>query len=241
MKNKKIIRAEIIVMIILLSVLLLPRLIGTTQVEVSEGYISEIETLNGHVIGVTNKREEQELAKEYMPDSMQIEYQTLEEGIKAIKDNDIDALVCDFLDATNAMNSDDDLIIYHHSLPRKDATDVDKEDLYYLVVRKEDCAYNITTKTLEDVYKPGIRIACLTGLDEANRLKAINPDCIIEYYDNFVDCYSALANNKVDFCFSYDDNIKDVLLSFKNIAAIPEPFYLIKERFALSNQKKATI
>lgn len=239
MKKNKILFAEIVIIVVLLLALVLPRVIGSTQIETLDGYISTIDDLNGHVIGVTNKREESEFASEYLADSKQIEFTTIEDGIEALKSLKIDALVCDNKDAIFAMKNNDELTNFIYPFARKNAYDADLEDLYYFVLRKNDCKFRTTSKTLEDVYTtPGIRVACLTGTDEGESLKKINPNCIIEYYDGFIDLFAALSNNKVDYCFGYSTSGKEIMPSFPNIAAVSEPFVAIKECFALSKTEK---
>ena len=117
--KKKLIFTEIMIIILIMLGLLLPRIIGKTEIEVSDGYISEIDTLNGRVIGVTTKGEEEGIVSDYLPDSSIVRYDSLDESIKAFKENKIDALVTNQIDARNITDSNDDLVIYQLSFRRE--------------------------------------------------------------------------------------------------------------------------
>lgn len=62
--------------------------------------------------------------------------------------------------------------------------------MYYFVVRKKDCAYRPTDKTLDDLLKPRVRVTVLSCLVIGEQWKKINPDCKAEYYNSLVDVYN---------------------------------------------------
>lgn len=238
--KKKLIFTEIMIILVIMLGLLLPRIIGKTEIEVSDGYINEIDALNGHTIGITTKGEEEGIVLDYLPDSAIIKYDSIDESIKAFQENKIDALVTNQIDARSITNDNDDLVIYQLSFQRKHLNTYTNDDLYYFVVRKQDCAYQVTTKSIEDAYKPGTKIACLTGVIAENKFDFIDSDCIIEYYYSFVDVYNALAKNKVDYCVGFDDNVEEILPSFPNVAAIPDAVHIDQECLALSKNEKGS-
>lgn len=238
--KKKLIFTEIMIILVIMLGLLLPRIIGKTEIEVSDGYINEIDALNGHTIGITTKGEEEGIVLDYLPDSAIIKYDSIDESINAFKENKIDALVTNQIDARSITDDNDDLVIYQLSFQRKHLNTYTNDDLYYFVVRKQDCAYQVTTKSIEDAYKPGTKIACLTGVIAENKFDFIDSDCIFEYYYSFVDVYNALAKNKVDYCVGFDDNVEEILPSFPNVAAIPDAVHIDQECLALSKNEKGS-
>ena len=234
MKNKKILIAEILVIFIIASALLLPNLIGTTEVETTDGYILSTEDLNSHVIGRMNDENEKQIISDFIVDAKQKEFQSIEDETKAIKNKEIDAFICKYDEATAVAQSNKDLVIFYRPLKKKSVTNANYIDLYYLVIRKEDCAYRPTEKSLDDLLKPGVKVAVLSGVVVGDDLKKLNPDCKLEYYNSLVDVYNALSKGKVDFCFGFDDTIHETIRSFPNVSAIPRPFSFAHECFALS-------
>lgn len=238
MEKNKLILTEILIIVLILLALVLPKLIGQTEVESFDGYINGIDTLNGHDIGMDGNLDEDELFAEFFPDSKCLEYELVDDGVKDILDKKVDAFVCKLEDALKIAKDNEKLLIYQLPLISKFSTDANKDSLLYLIIREEDLAYNPTKKTLDGILEPGIKVACLTGMVEGELLKEMNPDCIIEYYDNYIDIFNAVSKGKADYCFGFDDNIASILPSFNNIAAIPEPFAVMNECFALSKTER---
>lgn len=238
MKKKNIVLAEIIIIIIIALALLLPRIIGKINVDSNDGFVHDIESLNGHNFGATNTGIEKQIILDYFPKSKCEEYDDLNDAIKAIQNKNIDGFISNLNDAKKAIENNDDLVLYQRPFTKKGLTDVEMTDFYYLILRKNDCGYTFTTKSTNDVKKPGVKVAALMGAYEPIKLQSTYPECTIEYYDSFPDTFNAVANGKADFCFGYDDSIEYTLPSFTNLASIPEPFTITKVSFACSKTEK---
>ena len=238
MNKKKIVLAEIIIVVVIALSLLLPRIIGEGQIQTSSGYINTIEDLNGHTIGVTTKRQEDEIVSEYLPSSSQLEFASIIDGTKAIKENKIDGFLCDYSDAVAIVESDDDLVIYQFPYRSKKETIITEDDFYYFVVRKQDCAYAYTTQRVEDLKDKEVRIACLTGTESTNIFNEYNSNVVIDYYDNYIDLYTAVSSSKIDYCFGYEDAVFSIIPEYKNVAAIAKPLCITSDCFATSKSKK---
>lgn len=232
----KLIKAQIIILAIVLSAILLPQVIGTTTVATNTGSIVDLPCFNNMTCATITNDSVSNSFQKYFPDSKSVDYASKDEAITSLLSGDSDYMLCKMEDAVAIQDSNPELLIYPEDLSILLYSE--SEPGTYLICRKSDYAYGISNMKIADFDQNNMRIACLSGLTIDSVLKEKFPNATIDYYNTNLDVYTAVVTGNADFSTGYAMASDDVLKEYPSIAKLYEPLSVENNCFVAPKTQK---
>ena len=239
MKNNKngkynILIAEILIIIVIISAVLLSQLIGTVDVSKTRGEWKSIEDLNGKIIGAVKGSELDTITMEklnnsemyYVSDFSELPKLTAEGTIDAflVYEEQKDEILAEYPQLTSMIDMSGDCADFGEERVLDDLA---------LVINSDNYAYFTTNNSYDVIKKPGIRIGAIAASELADMPAAEFPESEIVGFNNFAEVYAALESGKVDVASTYLTSIDMLNDNYNDIAYFTEPFVRMEYGFGM--------
>ncbi len=232
--NKRILSAQIVIVIVIILAVLLPQLIGTAMISTPKGTWKSNKDLAGKVIGVLADSGLESVAWETIRDPDVRTADDLDELTALIKDDTADAILVSNEDMWKILPDTPELT---PMMDRTGSYTFNKANAT-LLVAKEDYAYYMSKEKLSSLDYPGMRIAGLTGSELSELPPTIFPQCEVSNYNNFTDMFIALESGKVDAVAAYDTQVDMVNENYGDITFLAEPLTKVSYGFGTRHDEK---
>lgn len=221
MRNKKLIYAELIIIVVLLLAIILPQVIGTIDVPIIDGKLVSVDSIGTLTAAIAVDDADSGVARLLFPDTKYAEYDSVADAVSAVVNGDSDYFISKTEGAEKAVSGHPDLMIYPEVL-KVDNDSVNAEE-YFAVVRKSDYAFGITGDVLPSDPDRTVRIGNLLGVDTDENFDILFPNAKVDYFDNMSAIYAALNAGKIDYAIGFSRNTDEVLYAFPQFAKIYQP------------------
>jgi len=239
-KERNILIAEIIIVILIILAILLPQLIGTVSVAQSGGEWKTYDDLNGKVIGITEGSGFENAASDLLLNDNDIFYgadyaelaRLTEEGVTdafLVYDEDKQDILDKYPRLTAMIDPNADSLELGATSEGGNVS---------VIVRASDYAYLTSSRRLDELNAPGTKIAGLTGSELAEFPAEMYPDAEIANYNNFADMFAALEAGKVDAVAAYTNFLDSVNENYDDLAYITTPLIRVFYGFGTAKTER---
>lgn len=235
-KNLKLLYAKIVIISVIILAILLPQILGSTEIPVSDGVLNSIDSIGTLTAAIIKGDADSSAAKELFEGTAVSEYDSRDKAVKAVSSGEAGYLIVAEKNVPEIINSDSSLMVYPEAL-RVDETSAECDE-YYAIVRKEDYAFGITGKTIEDVNDSSVHVAALTGTDAGFIINERFPDATVDYYNDNSSTCAALSAGQVQYFVGYAKNNDDILETYPQFAKLYQPLKLNLYCFGLPKTER---
>ena len=240
MNKKKILRAELIIITLVLLLVILPQVIGTVNVKEQGGDIDIIYSLDQRA-GAASDEHIADMTALILPNAVIRTDMTDADAADALGRGSIDFYVTSKDTAYEMADADEKLYIFPELICNAYQSTIPDDESYYILIRKEDYAYGTTNLRFEDCCDENVTIAYLSGLSLADKAADILPNATMEAYNSNVDAFTALETGKCDYCVSYMGSQNEMLPSCPNLTFVTTPIAHAGQSFVASKTDRGRL
>ncbi|MBR5091540.1 MAG: ABC transporter permease subunit, partial [Ruminiclostridium sp.] len=238
-KERNILIAEIIIVVLIILAILLPQLIGTVNTAQGSGEWKDYGDLNGKIIGISDDPGLREFA-----DSIWDDYEIYSSADR----DELAGLTEEGVTVAFLVYSEEkqDILDKYPQLtayidPKADALDLGESAesrSVSVIVKASNYAYLTSSRRLDEFKAAGTRIAGITGSELSEIPAEMYPDSEIVNYNNFADMFAALEAGKVDAVAAYTTFLDSVNENYEDIAYITTPLLKVFYGFGTAKTEK---
>ncbi|MBR1442104.1 MAG: ABC transporter permease subunit, partial [Firmicutes bacterium] len=238
-EDRRILTAEILIILVVILAVLLSQLIGTADVTKTRGEWKSVEDLRGKRIGAVKGSELEEISIEKLGESEIYYAEDISELAKLTAEGTIDAFFA-------YKEQKDEIFSEYPQLTEMldmsgDCADPDTEaylDNLALIVKSDNYAYLTINEPRESIKKPGIRIGAISGSELSDLPAKEFPESEIVGFNSFAEVFAALESGKVDVASVYLTHIDMLNENYGDIGFFTEPFFRVEYGFGMRPDEK---
>ena len=232
-KERNILIAEVVIVILIILAILLPQLIGTVSIVQSGGELKSYDDLKGKVIGITEGSDFEDAAADKLLNDNDVLFGADNTELARLAEEGV-------IDAFLVYDEDKQDILDKHprlaAMINLKSNDLDngsssQSGKVSVIVRASDYAYLTSSRRLDEFSAAGTRIAGITGSELSELPAELYPDSEIVNYNNFADMFAAIEAGKVDAGAAYTTFLDSVNENYGDIAYIATPIVTVTYGF----------